>query len=69
MSAHDPNAIPDAAADAASIAHHEFCFGDEGPLTRRDLGIVRQASKVSIAAALDVLYPEGGVADGHHEDC
>lgn len=41
-------------ADAASAAMHEFMWGTEEPPSRRDLGIIRQAMKVAIAAALEV---------------
>ena len=44
--------ITDEMADAANIALHEFMWGPEEPLTRRDLGIIRQSMKVAIAAAL-----------------
>ena len=48
--------ITDEQADAAQIAFHEFVFGlDVAPPTRRDLGIQRQAWKVAIEAALDVV--------------
>jgi len=43
--------ITDEMADAANIALHEFMWGPEEPLTRRDLGIIRQSMKVAIAAA------------------
>ena len=46
----DPNQIPDAVADAAQIAFHEFAWGDE-PIGR--LSVSRQGWKVAIAAALD----------------
>ena len=43
-------------ATRAQIAFHEFVFGpDVAPPTRRDLGILRQAWKVAIEAALDVV--------------
>ena len=52
----DPNTIPDEVADAAQIEYHEFVFGqDAGTLTRRQLGISRQAWKCAIAVALDEL--------------
>ena len=48
----DPNQIPDAVADAAQIAFHEFAWGDE-PIGR--LSVSRQGWKVAIAAALDEM--------------
>lgn len=52
----DPNTIPDEVADAAQIEHYEFVFGQDAvPLTRRQLGISRQAWKCAIAAALDEI--------------
>lgn len=50
--------ITDEMADAANIALHEFLWGPEEPLTRRDFGIIRQGMKVAIAAALEAR--EGG---------
>lgn len=46
--------VTDEMADAASAAMHEFMWGTEEPPSRRDLGIIRQAMKVAIAAALEV---------------
>lgn len=52
----DPNTIPDEVADAAQIEHYEFAFGsDAEPLTRRELGISRQAWKCAIAVAIDKM--------------
>jgi len=49
----DPNTIPDDVADAAQIEHYEFVFGqDVQPLTRRQLGVSRQAWKCAIAVAI-----------------
>lgn len=45
--------IPDDAADRAQIAFHEFTFGDDEPMTQRELGIARRAWKVAIAEALN----------------
>jgi hypothetical protein len=56
----DPNSIPDEVADAAQIEMHEFVGFDEEPLTRRQLGIARQAWKCAIAAALDKLNEGDG---------
>lgn len=39
-------------ADAAAIAFHEFVWGFDDPLTKRDLGVSRQAWIVAIEAAL-----------------
>lgn len=51
--------ITDEQADAAQIAFHEFVFGlDVAPPTRRDLGILRQAWKVAIEAALGEVVPD-----------
>lgn len=50
--------VTDEMADAANIALHEVLWGPEEPLTRRDLGIIRQPMKVAIAAALEAR--EGG---------
>lgn len=52
----DPDTIPDDVADAAHIEHYEFAFGpDAEPLTRRELGISRQAWKCAIAVAIDKM--------------
>lgn len=52
----DPNSLPDDLADAAQIEHYEFVFGqDVQPLTRRQLGISRQAWKCAIAVAIDKM--------------
>ena len=50
----------DAQADAAAIAFHEFAVGDEFPLTRRDLGITRQAWKVALREAQNVKEDSDG---------
>lgn len=51
----DPNSISDDVADAAQIEFHEFIYGWEEPLTRRQLGFLRQAWKCAISVAVDKL--------------
>jgi hypothetical protein len=43
--------VTDDMADRAAQAFHEFTLGEE-PLTRRELGIVRQAWKYALTEAL-----------------
>jgi hypothetical protein len=44
--------LTDAQVDAAQQAFHDFTWGPCEPLTRRELGITRQAWRVAILAAL-----------------
>ena len=46
--------ITDEMVDAANAAMHEYVWGAEELLRRRDLGIIRQSMKAAIAAALEV---------------
>jgi hypothetical protein len=43
--------ITDAQADAANQAWHDYVWADAPPLSRRDLGITRQAWKAALEAA------------------
>lgn len=45
--------ISDEMADRANQALHEFMWGDEEPLSRRDLGIMRQSMKYALKTALE----------------
>lgn len=44
--------VTDDMADRAAQAFHEFTWGPEEPLTRRELAIVRQAWKHALTEAL-----------------
>jgi hypothetical protein len=43
--------VTDEQIEAAQDAFHEFIFGFEGPLTRRDKSITRQGWRVALEAA------------------
>lgn len=53
----------DEAVEAMQDAYHEFVFGPEEPLSSRDKGITKQAEKVSLLAALDVLLNQEELAN------
>lgn len=44
--------VTDEMADRAAQAFHEFVLGPEEPMTRRELGITRQAWKYALKEAL-----------------
>ena len=46
--------VTDEQIEAAQDAFHEFIFGFEGPLTRRDKSITRQGWRVALEAARNV---------------
>ena len=51
----DIESIPDDAIEAAQDAFHEFTFGLEEPLTKREKGITRLAYRAAIHAALEAM--------------
>lgn len=46
-----PTERTDAEVDAAQLAYHEVAFGPGHPLSKRDLGITRQAMRAALEAA------------------
>lgn len=50
--------VSDDMADAAAVAFREFTMGmDAGPMSHRELGVVREAYRVAVAAALEKFLP------------